>query len=159
MTPFDRSKLARIVAHMLSLDQPMSAIEAALYSVAPGSEVQDINRAILEGSEGRSIATLLNTEHELTAMDILREVQGRGATQYQILAHFKIEGPEGPEWRSATATAYGPVEPEDIRAAAEASMASYAAREYESPTMGDSGTVALVPGTLQFGFVVPQFGP
>ncbi len=75
MPDYDRSKLARIVAFGLQMREQLSSIESRILSYAPSVSVQEMNRAILEGSQGYSAAQLVNEEKELAA---LRGAYGAG---------------------------------------------------------------------------------
>jgi hypothetical protein len=157
MTPSDRSKLARIVAHMLALRQPLATIESTLRSVSPGAEEADFADALAFGAAGRRLAELLNQGTDAQVLTQIGLAGGAVAPAWDVLIHFQVAGPSGPEWRSATArTAFG-AGPADIRADAELARQGYTAKEYESPGKGRSGTVQLDPSAIEFEFVVPRF--
>lgn len=156
MTAYDRAKLAKIAAFQLEMNRSPAAVESFLWSVAPGADPVDIDRAMREGDKAREIAAGLTLGFSEATAGLMGGLSGGAEQRWDVLIHFHEAVGGGREWRSTTFSAPAGATPDEIRTLAQEKMAAIEqARASAGRRPGDTWYGEIMMGTLEFGYAVP----
>lgn len=152
MTPFDRSKFARIAAWQLFTGHADAQVEAYLHSVGSGLTQAEVDRAISEGMQGLGLAALLNNPANLGAGKLFATVNGQPVTEYTAVVRYQTGGDVAEDWRTVTVD----IAAGQSFAAAMAYVEAAIARQRESKGYGRYSPGGS-PQAPEFVFAVPVF--